>query len=139
LFYEALAQKVVNLPQPADPQAGPKLMEHPHVRQPSLAGQADKGTPERLFRQQRQQQIERMHRSQQRQQMEPPELRRAELGPLPTSGPSRPALINEVIGNVRVKQVKKFGGASDGQDGIHAGNATLFKLMRPQKDANRTF
>ncbi len=92
-----------------------------------------------LFGQKSQQQIERMHRRQQRQQMEPPKLGCTELGPLATSRPSSPMLIDEVIGNVRVKQIQQFGGTSDGQDGIHAGDAILFKLMRPQKPANRNF
>jgi hypothetical protein len=139
LLNETLAQTVVDLPQSADPQAGTKLVEHPHVRQPSLAGQAGKSAPVGLFGQQSQQQIERMHRRQQRQQMEPPELGRAEFGPLATSGPSSPMLIDEVIWNVWVKQIEKMGGASNGQDGMHAGDAILFKLMRPQKHANRNF
>jgi hypothetical protein len=92
-----------------------------------------------LFGQQSQQQIKRMHRRQQRQQMQPPELRRAELGPLATSGPSSPVLMDKVIGNGGVKQIEKFGGASDRQEGIHAGNPILFKLVRPQKHAHRMF
>lgn len=139
LLNETLAQTVVDLSQSAHPEAVTKLVEHPHVRQPSLVGQAGKGAPVGLFGQQSQQQIERMHRRQQRQQMQPPQLRRAELGPLATSRPSSPMLIDEVIGNVRVKQIQKFGGAGDGQEGIHADDAILFKPMRPPKPANGIF
>lgn len=71
--------------------------------------------------------------------MPPPKLCGAEFGALAASGSPLPVLVDEVVGNVRVKQLKKFGGASRGQERIHAAKATLFKPLRPRKDADPIF
>ena len=111
MFDQTLAQAVVDAPPPAAAQAGAKRMEHAHVRQVPLVGQPGESAPLALLRQQGQQEVEGMDRCQQRQEMHAPKLGGAKFWLWAPGEAPLPVLVDEVVWNVGIKPVEKFGGA----------------------------
>jgi len=79
-------------------------MQHPHIRPRVLATHAGKLSPSPLLGQHFDQQVHRMHRRKQTQQMHTVELGGGVCAMPTACAASRPALVEEVVGNERIEQ-----------------------------------
>ena len=107
---QRLEDDFVDLAQSHYTQAGAKGVQDANVGCAMAMAQAGKSTPSALFGQEAHQQIERMHRSQQCQQMRAPKLSGTELPARTTNRTCVPALVDEVVWNIWVQQVKQLAG-----------------------------
>jgi len=97
---------LVDPPQPGHSRASAKLMQHPHIRPPALATHVGKLSPSPLLGQHLDQQVHRVHRREQTQQMHAVELGGG-VGAMPSaSATTRPAIVDEVVGNERIEQLE---------------------------------
>ena len=98
----------------------PKLVQHPHIGHPVLAAQAREGPPRPLLRQHFDQQVQGMHRREQTQQVNAKELGGG-VRVAPSAGATvRPDLIDEIVGDQRIQELKQRHGAGGRKVGIHA-------------------
>jgi hypothetical protein len=105
--------RVVDLPQSADACAGAKRIEDANVGGALAVAQSCEIPPRPLLGQQLGQQVEGMYRRQQCQQVRAPELGWTELPARTTQRPHVAVVVDEVVGNVWIKQVEQLVGASD--------------------------
>jgi hypothetical protein len=97
-------QMLVDAPQSGHPHLTAELMQHPHIWPRVPTTHAGKLSPSRLLRQHFDQQVHRMHRRKQTQQMHAVELGGG-VGAMPAAcATSRPARVEEVVGNERIEQ-----------------------------------
>jgi hypothetical protein len=122
---QRLENGFVNLPQSADACAGAKRVQDANVGGAMAITQPGEIPPRALLGQQPGQQIERMHRRQEGQQVRAPELGWAELPARPAGGPHVAEVVDEVVGNVWIKQVEQLVGAGHGQ-AVHGAGAYPF-------------
>lgn len=122
---QRLENRLVDLPHSHDPHPSAKGVEDPNVGRAMAMAQAGKISPRALLGQQLGQQIERMHRRQQRQQMHAPELGGAELPARAAKGTCVPMFVDEIVGDVWLKQVEQLVGTGHGQ-ALHGPGAYPF-------------
>ena len=112
-------QMLVDPPQAGHSHAPAKLMQHPHIRPRVLARHAGKLSPIPLLGQHFDQQVHRMHWRKQTQQMHAVELG-GRVGAMPAaSATTRPALVDEVVGDERIEQFEQGGGTGGWQVKVH--------------------
>lgn len=124
----------IDVAQARDAQAVAELVEHPHIGNGALVGQAGKATPVALFGQHLHQEIEGMGRRQEGQQMEPIQLGRAETSAASAPHGTGQQLVYERIGHMRGKFPEQGGRAGRRQKRFHAPRATPRNSVRPQKN-----
>jgi hypothetical protein len=112
---QRLEEGLVDLPQPQHAHSGAKRVEDANVGCAMAVAQPGKIPPSPLLGQQPGQQIERMDRCQQWQQVCAPELGWAELPARTANGPDVAVVVDEVVGNVWIKQGEQLVGAGHGQ------------------------
>jgi hypothetical protein len=110
---QGLENRFVDLPQSADACAGAKRVQDANIGRAMAVAQSGEIPPRALLRQQLGQQVEGMPRRQQRQQMRAPELGGTELPTRTAKRPHVAVVVDEVVGNVWIKQVEQLVGAGD--------------------------
>ena len=103
-------------------------MEDSHVWYLVAVPQSGERSPGRLFREHGHQEIDRVHGRQQRQQMHAPELGRTEPPPWAAHRPRGPALVDELVRDVRIEQGEVLGGAGLRQR-VHGGAGYPFQTV----------
>lgn len=122
---QGLEDRFVDLPQSHYAYASAKGIEDANIRGAMAMAQPSKIPPSALLGQQLGQQIERMHRGQKRQQMRAPELGRTELPMRAAQGMCAATLVDEVVGDVWIKQAEQLVGAGDRQ-AVHSSRGYPF-------------
>lgn len=122
---QRLEEGLIDLPQPQHAHTGAKRIEDANVGCAMAITQPGEIPPRALLGQQPGQQIERMHRRQEWQQVRAPELSWAELPAWTADRPHVAEVVDEVVGNVWIKQVEQLVGAGHGQ-AVHGGRAYPF-------------
>ena len=120
-----MENRFVDLPQSADACPSAKRVEDANVRCAMAVAQPREIPPRALLGQQPGQQIERMHRRQECQQVRAPKLGWAELPARTADGPHGAEVVDEVVGNVWIKQVEQLVGAGD-RKAVHGAGAYWF-------------
>jgi len=98
---------VVDPSQPGHPRTAAELVQDPNAGHLGLTTQTGKLSPGSLLRQHFDQQVQRMHWREQTQQMHSVKLCRAVIPPPTTGGTSRPAFVDEIIGDEWIQEFKQ--------------------------------
>lgn len=113
---------LIDLAQAQHPHARPEFVQHPDPGHLAVTAQAGELPPCALLRQQGHQQVQGMDRGEQTQQMHPIKLRGGIGPPPPASGPGRPVVIDEIVGDERGQEFEQLGRARQRKVGIHPGS-----------------
>jgi hypothetical protein len=122
---QRLENRFVDLPQSHHPDTGAKGIENANVGRAMAMAQPGEIPPRPLLGKQLGQQVERMHRRQQRQQVRAPQLGGTELPARAAHWTHVPMFVDEVVGNVWIKQVEQLVGTGHGK-ALHGRRAYPF-------------
>ena len=111
---QRLENRFIDLSQSPNARAGAKRVEDANVGGAMAVAQSGEITPGALLGQQLGQQVEGMHRRQECQQVRAPELGWTELPARTADRPHFAVVVDEVVGNVWIKQVEQLVGAGHG-------------------------